>query len=127
MILLDSYAIFVDYKEILGPTSTSVKLITSAFPPDSSGGGMSKMFASMWAGRLSIWDIEKVSDSFNIVKKSLDTDDILSFTWCFPHDLYILDKKVDEGIASTYLHETKFALRYNRVNTMSLVAPRIIE
>ena len=79
--------------ELEGPSSASVKTISAAFPPDTSGGGMSKMFASMWGGKVSIWDIEKVSNSFNIVKKSLDLESILTFTWIFPHDLYLLDKR----------------------------------
>ena len=76
-----------------GPSSASVKIISAAFPPDNSGGGTSKMFTSLWGGKISIWDIEKVSQSFNIVKKSLDLDSILTFTWIFPHDLYLLDKR----------------------------------
>ena len=53
------------------------------------------MFATMCGGRISIWDIEKVSDSYNIVKKSLDIKSILTYTWCFPHDLYLLDNNAD--------------------------------
>ena len=89
-----------------GPNSAGLGLISAAFPPDTSGGGTAKMFAAMWGGRVSIWDIEKVSDSYNIVKKSLDVESILTFTWIFPNDLYLLDKnanifKVDTANIST--------------------------
>ena len=83
------------HTELVGPTSANVKIISAAFPPDASGGGVAKMFATLWAGKICIWDIEKVSDSFNIVKKSLSVNSILSFTWCFPHDLFLLNNSGD--------------------------------
>ena len=90
---VESFSRLKNYFKGLG--SASVRLISASFPPDSSGGGMSKMFATMCGGRISIWDIEKVSDSYNIVKKSLDIKSILTYTWCFPHDLYLLDNNAD--------------------------------
>lgn len=80
--------------ELEGPSSANVKLISSAFPPDS-GIGMSKMFLSLWAGKISVWDIEKVSDSYNIKKNNLDLENIVTFTWAFPSDVYLLAKTAD--------------------------------
>ena len=75
-----------------GPASASVKLISSAFPPDS-GAGMAKMFLTMWAGRAALWDIEKVSASYNIARTELTvgTGRVIAFTWLFPADCYLLD------------------------------------
>ena len=75
-----------------GPSSSNIKLISTSFPPDS-GGGMSKTFVTLWSGKISAWDIEKVSESYNIVKKTLDVDNILSYTWIFPSDLYLLSSE----------------------------------
>ena len=78
--------------ELDGPSSSNIKVITTSFPPDS-GAGMSKTFATLWSGRISVWDIEKVSESYNIVKKTIDVENILSYTWCFPSDLYLLSSE----------------------------------
>ena len=78
--------------ELDGPSSSNMKVITTSFPPDT-GAGMSKTFATLWSGRISVWDIEKVSESYNIVKKTMEVENILSYTWCFPSDLYLLSSQ----------------------------------
>ena len=69
---------------------------------------MSKMFITMWAGHISIWDIEKVvlllphvtiqvSNSYNVTSRRAGPEGVLACCWVFPADLYLLDKVGAQG------------------------------